>query len=159
MPDEPQGENMNKKIANLRKKKSGFTLIELLVVVLIIGILAAIAVPQYFKVVEKGRAAEAVALADAVRGAQERYLTKFGGYCTGTFTACTGFDMDMPAMKYFTQPTAAAAPGTTPGWRLSIVRNGTPASYGTYTITVDQEPGATVAYTCSNATCGNDLMP
>ncbi len=150
---------MNKeKLIRTRKTKGGFTLIELLVVVLIIGILAAIAVPQYFKVVEKGKAAEALTTLDSIRGANERYLANNGSYCTSANFACTGWDMAIPLMKYFTL-TSVAAGSTSPAWKAVFTRNGTPAVYGAYTVTYDVEPTQQPSVTCSLAACQSDLMP
>ena len=67
------------KNANI-SRLGGFTLIELLVVVLIIGILAAMALPQYFKAVERSRMAEAVTLMDSIVKAQRRKFMQTNRY-------------------------------------------------------------------------------
>ncbi|MBO7238848.1 MAG: prepilin-type N-terminal cleavage/methylation domain-containing protein [Elusimicrobiaceae bacterium] len=64
------------------KRKQAFTLIELLVVVLIIGILAAIALPQYQVAVMKSRLATLMPLVRAVKDAQEVYYLANNKYAT-----------------------------------------------------------------------------
>ena len=67
------------KNANI-SRLGGFTLIELLVVVLIIGILAAMAMPQYFKAVERSRMTEAITIMDSIEKAQRRKFLQTNRY-------------------------------------------------------------------------------
>ena len=79
------------------EKNAGFTLIELLVVVLIIGILAAVALPQYEFAVKKTRMNNYLATFRSIKKSMEMYLLASGGVFPDTLK---DLDMDLPGCDF-----------------------------------------------------------
>ncbi len=63
---------------NLKKYLNGFTLVEILIVVVIVGILAAIAIPTYYSYVKKGYATEAKTQLKSIVQAADMYYSERG---------------------------------------------------------------------------------
>ncbi len=96
--------------------KHAFTLIELLVVVLIIGILSAIALPQYQTVVAKARYVQLMTAGNALRQAQLRYRLANGEFATDF----ADLDIELPG----TRETALRWQGSNYGCYMALSNGG-----------------------------------
>ncbi len=148
----------------MRKQNNvGFTLIELLVVVLIIGILAAVALPQYTKAVEKSRTAEAMQVLGDLATAEQLYYmanNKFTGDLSklditmpgvGT-TATNTVTTNSYEIKVTTPATAVDATDGTANFTAQAKRlSGT---YQNDTLDITVTPAGVVSKTCAVATKG-----
>jgi prepilin-type N-terminal cleavage/methylation domain-containing protein len=82
------------------RSQRGFTLIELMIVVVIIGVLAAIAIPKFNGVTIRSREAEAGPILKQLYTLQERHLAATGGYATA-MGQLEGGASNMAAGKYY----------------------------------------------------------
>ena len=131
--------------------EKGFTLIELLVVILIIGILAAIAIPTFLNQKSKANDASAESLARNAATAMETYATNNNGSYAGV-TAST-LNSITPALNVTTSTTqpylqAAGTAGTGTSYTITAI---SPTDTATFVLT---NTNGTESFPCSPAGTG-----
>jgi type IV pilus assembly protein PilA len=138
----------------MANREEGFTLIELLVVMLIIGILAAIAIPTFFNQRNKASDSSAKEMAHTAQVAAETIATdNNGSYATVSPTTLAGIDSSIrttagsPAKPFVA---AGDASGTTNSWTVTVT-----APTGNKFTIVKSSAGA-LSYTCTIPTATSD---
>jgi type IV pilus assembly protein PilA len=119
------------KLRQRMASEQGFTLIELLVVMLIIGLLAAIAIPAFFNQRDKAKDAGAKEMAHTAQTAMETFATDNGGVYTNVDAATLKAIEPTLSTTVSTKDaylSNAAAVGTK-GWTVEVTSGGTGNTY------------------------------
>lgn len=107
-------------IPKYTRDRAGFTLIEVLVTVVIIGILAAIALPAYTKYIQQTRRSDAIIAVTQLSNSLEKF-----------YSQCNGYTSDIKTTGGINCTTPASGPGT-----LSLGATGDQSPNGYYTLVI-----------------------
>lgn len=128
----------------MQEDRKGFTLIELLVVLIIVGILAGLAIPNFTRTRERALDKEAQIAIRLIQAAERVYLPKYGTYLSAADTAeiNTNLQLDLTSSSWnFSVPSAGTTTFTASASRTDSSR--------TWSITQD----TSAAPVCSGASC------
>ena len=134
---------------NLRRRaedEKGFTLIELLVVILIIGILAAIAIPAFLNQRNKAYDSQAKSNLKTAQTAEETYSTDNNGTYASDDTSATGGQLVSIEPTLHNKPYVTATANGSTGYTLVSTSSGSGGTGDVFTLI---NSGGTVTKTCS----------
>ncbi|HMA17087.1 MAG TPA: type II secretion system protein GspG [Thermoanaerobaculia bacterium] len=141
----------------MKKRESGFTLIELLIVIAIIGILAAIAIPNLLNAVQRGKQKRTMSDIRTMATAVEAYAVDNNVYpsgdCTGKFTGITVL-MTSTSLSVLA-PTYIANPVRVDGWGNFMLYN-TSSNNQEYGFRSKGRDNTETAFSCVTTTNFND---
>jgi type IV pilus assembly protein PilA len=137
-------------VKKLHTRRGGFTLIELMIVVAIIGILAAIAIPNFLRFQLKAKSSEGKTNLAAIRTAEESYFAEYGIYVSANPSPPTASMVPYNQKATFSNPD--------PGFGFETV-GWSPEGRVYFNYSVEVNAGASQFTAGAGADIDNDLTP